>query len=82
MYVGHQWKGQVWNTAYDCCVALHHDATGLSAVCDCGISWSNSLTIFANILLNLLDQVDRHVLGPRIITNTVTVLFSKIWFET
>ena len=22
----------------DCCVALPHDATGLSAVCDCGIS--------------------------------------------
>ena len=24
--------------ARDCCVALPHDATGLSAVCDCGIS--------------------------------------------
>ena len=23
-----------------CCVALIHDAMGLSAVCDCGISWS------------------------------------------
>ena len=22
----------------DCCVALPHDATGLSAVCDCGLS--------------------------------------------
>ena len=22
----------------DCCVALPHDATGLSAVCDCGFS--------------------------------------------
>ena len=22
----------------DCCVALPHDTTGLSAVCDCGIS--------------------------------------------
>ena len=22
----------------DCCVALPHDATGLSAVCDCGVS--------------------------------------------
>ena len=30
----------------DCCVALPHDATGLSAVCDCGISLSYSLTIF------------------------------------
>ena len=26
--------------------ALPHGATGLSAVCDCGISWSYSLTIF------------------------------------
>ena len=22
----------------DCCVALSHDATGLSTICDCGIS--------------------------------------------
>ena len=28
------------------CVALPHDAMGLSAVCDCVISWSYSLTIF------------------------------------
>ena len=28
----------------DCCVALPHDATGLPAVSDCGISWSYSLT--------------------------------------
>ena len=31
-------------------VALPRDATGLSAVCDCGISRSYSLTIF--VLLN------------------------------
>ena len=30
----------------DSCVALSHDVTGLSAVCDCGISCSYSLTIF------------------------------------
>ena len=24
--------------SHDCCVALPHDAMGLSAVCDCGIS--------------------------------------------
>ena len=29
----------------DFCVALSHDAMGLSAVCDCGISCSYSLTI-------------------------------------
>ena len=32
-----------------CCVALPHGAMGLSAVCDCGISCSYSLTIFANV---------------------------------
>ena len=30
----------------DCLVALPHDVTGLSAVDDCGMSWSYSLTIF------------------------------------
>ena len=30
----------------DCCVALPQDATGLSAICDCGISLSYSLTFF------------------------------------
>ena len=24
----------------DCCVAFPQDATGLSSVCDCGVSWS------------------------------------------
>ena len=28
----------VFLVSRDCCVALLHDATGLSAVCDCGIS--------------------------------------------
>ena len=30
--------------------ALPRCATGLSAVCDCGISWSNSLTIFVFVV--------------------------------
>ena len=30
---------------FDCCVTLPCVAMGLSAVCDCGISWSYSLTI-------------------------------------
>ena len=30
------------------CVALHRDAMGLSAICDCGISWSYSLTILGS----------------------------------
>ena len=36
----------VFLVSRDCCVAPPHDATGLSAVCDCGISRSYSLTIF------------------------------------
>ena len=28
----------VFLVSHDCCVALPHDAMGLSAVCDCGIS--------------------------------------------
>ena len=34
---------------HDCCIALPPSAIGLSAVCDCGISWSNSLTGFAEL---------------------------------
>ena len=30
--------------------ALPHGATGLSAVCNCGISWSYSLTILGTII--------------------------------
>ena len=35
----------VFLVSCDCCVALPHDAMGLPAVCDCGISWSYLLTI-------------------------------------
>ena len=34
----------------DCYVALSHEAFGLSAVCDCDISWSYSLVFFAFII--------------------------------
>ena len=34
--------------------ALPRGATGLSAVCDCGISWSYSLTIFG--IYHICDQ--------------------------
>ena len=37
----------------DGCVALSCGAMGLSAVCDCGISLSYSLTIFARHILGL-----------------------------
>ena len=35
----------VFLVSRDCCVAVPHDATGLSAVYDCGISLSYSPTI-------------------------------------
>ena len=38
----------VFLVSHDCCVTLTHDATGLSAVCDCGISCSYSLSIFGS----------------------------------
>ena len=34
----------------DCYVALSREALGLSAVCDCGISWSYSLVFSAFII--------------------------------
>ena len=40
--VSHSLQQQV---SGDCCVSLPRGAMGLSAVCDCGISWSYSLTI-------------------------------------
>ena len=38
----------VFLVSRDGCVALPRGAMGLSAFCDCGISWSNSLTFFRN----------------------------------
>ena len=43
----------VFLVSRDCCVALPHDATDLSAVCDCGISWSYSLAIFESYIRNI-----------------------------
>ena len=40
----------------DCCVALPHSATALSAVCDYGISWSYSL--FLNLLVIVSSSED------------------------
>ena len=36
----------------DCCVAFPHDATSLSAVCDCGISRSYSLFLLRSNVKN------------------------------
>ena len=41
----------VFLVSRDCCVARPHDAIGLSAVCDCGISGSYSLfSLFVAVL--------------------------------
>ena len=42
----------------DCCAALPRGTIGLSAVCDCGISLSYSLTIFivVNVLTNMIKR--------------------------
>ena len=45
----------------DCCVALPCGAIGLSAVCDCGISLSYSLTIF----IWLFSCYGDHCIGPK-----------------
>ena len=36
----------VFLVSRDCCMTLSQGAIGLSAVCDCGIFWSYSITIF------------------------------------
>ena len=42
----------VFLVSRDCYVALPHDATSLSAVFDCGMSYSYSLTIFKVVLMS------------------------------
>ena len=37
--------------SHDCCLALPQDATDLSAVCDCGIFCSYSLTILGTQMM-------------------------------
>ena len=39
----------VFLTSCYCCVYFPHGAMGLSAVCDCGISWSYALTVLGNM---------------------------------
>ena len=55
------WGREIWLLAQfvflvsrDGWAALPHSAMGLSAVCDCGISWSYSLTILETLLSYLL----------------------------
>ena len=40
----------------DCCVALPHGATGLSAVCDYGISWSYSLFLNRLVIVSTPEE--------------------------
>ena len=42
----------------DCCVALPRGAMGLSAVCDCGISYSYSLAISNSSLLSICSSAN------------------------
>ena len=50
----------VFLVSRDCCVALPHDAMGLSAVCDCGISRSYSL-YFGLIHKKLLEEYTKAI---------------------
>ena len=60
--------------ARDCCVGLPHDATGLSAVCDCGISCSYSLTV-----LDILSEVKkRFSYSTQLITKFQLLIKTKI----
>ena len=73
-----QWGRESWLLCFvcylvsrDCCVALPRNARGLSAVCDCGISWSHSL-FFKSLLLaywNLCVQ------------NISTKIIIALWFK-
>ena len=49
----------VFLVSHDCCVVLLHRATGLSAVCDCGISRAYSFT--ENELSSDLKLARKHV---------------------
>ena len=56
----------------DGCVALPRGAMGLSAVCDCGISWSYPLTIFVvsdkKIFKVFIWKIYFEHMGPRYAT--------------
>ena len=60
----------VFLVSYNCYVALPHGAKGLSAVCDWGISWSYSLTIFARRCGILNHRFDVNSQAPKMIHNT------------
>ena len=45
--------------SFDRCAALPHGVMGLSAVCDCGISGSYSLTILVNFVCIVFEQGDK-----------------------
>ena len=43
--------------SHDYCVSLPRGATALSAVCDCGISLSYSLTIFNSLEFSVMNVI-------------------------
>ena len=61
--------------------SLPHGAMGLSAVCDCGISCSNSLTIFAIVLKRKRTLVALLLLSYRfnVTVNVLWLLLMVPW---
>ena len=63
-----------------CCVALLHDVMGLSAVCDCGISYS--LTIYKK-KHHKHTQTHTHThthTHKKMVSNITITLFFSEWF--
>ena len=59
----------VFLVSCDCCVALPCDSISLSAACDCGISWSYSLTIFGaksnkNVIQQKVQRITYNLTRP------------------
>ena len=72
----------VCNCSMFCCTLLYvysSIATGLSAVCDCGISRSYSLTIFAIILIGKRELVALLNLSPWCIVMVEWLFLAVPW---
>ena len=60
--------------AHECCVTLPHGVTGLSVVCDCGMSWSYSLIIFDVHSYQCWLHIYKSVLFKRVASKLALVL--------
>ena len=65
--------------SHDCCVSLPQDTTGLSAVCDCGISWLYSLTIFMQHIILLRAHFSQNVKYWYEIHDVLVPIFLALW---